>query len=70
VFDASLETGLKRARDVDLENALDLIHQDNDADFFEKQGVKRDTAKMFVRDRERWAKTHKAQDTDAISVAS
>jgi hypothetical protein len=70
VFDASLEAGLKRARDVYLENALDLIHEENDTDLFEKQGVKRDTAKRFVRDRERWAKTYKAQDTDAISVVS
>jgi hypothetical protein len=61
---------VSRARDVDLEDGLDLIHEENDVDFFEKQGVRRDTAKVFVRDRERWAKTHKAQITDAISVVS
>jgi hypothetical protein len=57
---------------VALENALDLdlIHEENDPNFFEQQGVKRGTAKRFVRDIERWVKRHKAQDTDAISVAS
>jgi len=72
VFDASLKADFKKARDVALENALDLdlIHEENDPDFFEKQGVKRGTAKRFVRDIERWAKRYKAQDADAISVAS
>jgi hypothetical protein len=72
VFNASLKADFKKARDVALENALDLdlVHEENDPDFFEKQGVKRGTAKRFVRDIERWAKRYKAQDADAISVAS
>lgn len=55
VFDASLKADFKKARDVALENALDLdlIRKENDPDFFEKQGVKRGTAKRFVRDIER-----------------
>ncbi|KAM0703903.1 hypothetical protein Q7P35_008909 [Cladosporium inversicolor] len=72
VFDTNLKADFKRARDVALENALDLdlIHEENDPNFFEQQGVKRGTAKRFVRDIERWVKRHKAQDTDAISVVS
>ena len=72
VFDASLKADFEKARDVALENGLDLdlIYEENDPDFFEKQGVKRGTAKRFVRDIRRWAKRHKAQDADAISVRS
>jgi hypothetical protein len=71
VFDTNLKEDFKRAWDVALENALDLdvIHEGNDPNFFEQQGVKRGTAKRFVRDIWRWLKRHKAQDTDAISVA-
>ncbi|GAB7336311.1 hypothetical protein MBLNU13_g09054t2 [Cladosporium sp. NU13] len=72
VFDASLKADFEKARDVALENGLDLdlIYEENDPDFFEKQGVKRGTAKRFVRDIRRWAKRHKAQDADTISVRS
>jgi hypothetical protein len=61
VFDVSLKADFKKARDVALENALDLdlIHEENDPDFFEKKGVKRGTAKRFVRDIERWVKNIK-----------
>lgn len=59
-------------RDVALENALDLdlIYEENDPDFFKKQGVKRGTAKRFVRDIRRWAKRLKDQESVVISVAS
>lgn len=74
VFDISFKVDFKKARDVALENALDLdldlIHEENDPDFFEKQGVKRGTAKRFVRDIERWAKTYKADGHDVTSVVS
>ena len=70
MFDASLIADFKKARDVALVNALDLdlIYEENDLDLFEKQGVKRGTAKRFVRDTRRWAKRHKAQDADTIPV--
>jgi hypothetical protein len=72
VFDTGLKADFQKARDVALENALDLdlIHEENDPDFFEKQGVKRGTAKRFVRDIPRWAKRYKADVTDVISVVS
>jgi hypothetical protein len=72
VFDTSLKADFQKARDVALENALDLdlIHEENDPNFFEKQGVKRGTAKRFVRDIPRWAKMYKADDADVISVVS
>lgn len=72
VFDTSLKADFQKARDVALENALDLdlIHEENDPDFFESQGVKRGTAKRFVRDIPRWAKRYKADGADVISVVS
>ena len=72
MFDASLKADFEKARDVALENGLDLdlIYEENDPDFFEKQGVKRDTAKRFVCDIRRWVKRHEAQDADKISVGS
>jgi hypothetical protein len=52
VFNISLKADFRKARDVALQNALDLdlIHEENDPDFFKKQGVKRGIAKRFVRD--------------------
>jgi hypothetical protein len=72
VFDITLKADFQKARDVALENALDLdlIHEENDPDFFEKQGVKRGTAKRFVRDISRWATRYKADVTDVMSVVS
>ena len=70
VFDTNLKADFRKARDVALENALDLdlIHEENDPGFFEEQGVKRGTAKRFVRDIPRWAKRYKADGSDTISV--
>jgi hypothetical protein len=70
VFDTSLKADFQKARDVALEKALelDLIHEEDDPDFFEKQGVKRGTAKRFVRDMPRWAKRQKADVADVITV--
>ena len=72
MFDTNLKADFRKARDVALENALDLdlIHEENDPGFFEKQGVKRGTAKRFVRDIPRWAKRYKADGSDTISVVS
>jgi hypothetical protein len=50
VFDTGLKADFQKARDVALENALDLdlIHEENGPDFFEKQGVKRGTAMCLI----------------------
>jgi hypothetical protein len=60
------------AEAVTLENALDLdlIYEENDPDFFEKQGVKRGTAKRWVRDIPRWARRYKADDVEVVSLVS
>lgn len=47
-----------------------MIHEENDPDFFENQGVKRGTAKRFVHDIPRLAKRYKAGDADVITVVS
>jgi hypothetical protein len=72
VFDTSLKADFRKAQDVALENALDLdlIHEENDPNFFEKQGVKRGTVKRCVRDIQRWAKRYKADGSDTIPVVS
>jgi hypothetical protein len=72
VFDTGLKADFQKARDVALENALDLdlIYEENDPDFFEKQGVKRGTAKRWVRDIPRWAKRYKTDNMNVITVVS
>jgi hypothetical protein len=49
---------IKKARDVTLENCLDLkqIHLDQDPDFFVKQGVKIGVARRFVSEVSLWLK--------------
>lgn len=72
MFDTSLKAVFQKARDVALDNALDLdlIHEEDDPDSFGKQGVKRGTAKRFVRDMPRWVESYKADDADVVTVVS
>jgi len=72
VHDTNLKDDFEKVRKIALEHALDLdlIHEENDPDFFEKQGVKKGTAKRFVRDIEGWAKRYKGEGSDSISVTS
>ncbi|KAM0708546.1 hypothetical protein Q7P35_005198 [Cladosporium inversicolor] len=72
VFNTDLKADFQKAEAVTLENALDLdlIYEENDPDFFEKQGVKKGTAKRWVRDIPRWAKRYKVDDAEVVSVIS
>lgn len=71
VFNSDLKADFRKAEAVTLENALDLdlIYEENDPDFFEKQGVKKGTAKRWVRDIPRWAKRYKVDDAEVMSLA-
>jgi hypothetical protein len=71
VFNSDLKADFRKAEAVTLENALDLdlIYEENDPDFFEKQGVKKGTAKRWVRDIPRWAKRYKVDDAEVLSLA-
>lgn len=55
---------IKKARDVALENCLDLvqIYEDQDPSFFVKHGVKVGVARRFVRDICYWVKQHGESD--------
>jgi hypothetical protein len=70
VLNSDLKADFRKAEAVTSDNALDLdlIYEENDPDFFEKQGVKRGTAKRWVRDIPRWAKRYKADDAKAMSL--
>ena len=72
VLNSDLKADFRKAEAVTLENALDLdlIYEENDPDFFEKQGVKKGTAKRWVRDIPKWAKRYKVDDADVMSLAS
>ncbi|KAF7136924.1 hypothetical protein CNMCM5793_006586 [Aspergillus hiratsukae] len=52
---------VRKARDVTLENCLDLkqIYYDRDPDFFVRQGVKIGVARRFVSEISDWVKEHK-----------
>ncbi|KAJ5703721.1 hypothetical protein N7493_010859 [Penicillium malachiteum] len=56
VSSETFRENIQKARDVALENCLDLkqIHDDQDADFFVKNGVKAGAARRFVSDIARW----------------
>lgn len=56
----SFKENIQKARDVALENCLDLkqIHQDQDPGFFVKHGVKAGAARRFVSDISDWVKQH------------
>jgi hypothetical protein len=71
VFNSDLKADFRKAEAVTLENALDLdlIYEENDPDFFEKQGVKKGTAKRWVRDIPQWAKRYKADDAEVLPLA-
>lgn len=52
----SFKDDITKARDMTLENCLDLmqIYKDQDPDFFVKRGVKVGAARRFVRDIGHW----------------
>jgi len=58
---------IQKARDVALENCLDLkqIHDDQDPEFFVKNGVKAGAARRFVSDIARWV----TRNGDTIEIA-
>lgn len=55
-YETSKEDDIEKTRDVALGNGLDLkqIYEDQDPDFFIKQGVKVGVARRFVRDIRDW----------------
>ncbi|KAF9883091.1 hypothetical protein FE257_004099 [Aspergillus nanangensis] len=57
VISQKYQDGIDKARDVALDNGLDLkqIHGDQDPDFFIKHGVKIGVARRFVNEIPRWA---------------
>jgi hypothetical protein len=58
VNNETFRDNINRARDVALENCLDLmqVHEDQDPDFFVKRGVKLGAARRFVCDIGHWVK--------------
>ena len=58
VSNETFRDNIKKARDVTLENCLDLmqIYEDQDPGFFVKHGVKVGAARRFVRDIGLWVK--------------
>jgi hypothetical protein len=65
VVDQTLQLEYQKARDVTLQDGLDLeqVFEDQDADFFIQSGVKRGVARRFVRDIEAWAELYKVEYT-------
>lgn len=71
VSNEAFRENINKARDVALENCLDLmqIYEDQDPSFFVKQGVKVSAARRFVRDISLWMKRCKeANCNDNIHV--
>lgn len=66
VSDAALKADFVKARDVALDDALDLdvIHRESDPEYFIEKGVKRGTAQRFVHDIEGWVKRRKGEIGD------
>lgn len=60
VTDRTLKMEYKKACDLTLADGLDLelVFEDQDAEFYVEKGVKRGVARRFVRDIENWAKEH------------
>ncbi|PYH95588.1 hypothetical protein BO71DRAFT_322811 [Aspergillus ellipticus CBS 707.79] len=58
VEDEGFKAEFRKARDVTLENGLDLeqIHRDQDPGFFMENGVKRGIARRFVDDIDEWVR--------------
>ena len=56
VSNETFRDNITKARDVTLENCLDLmqVYEDQDPDFFVKRGVKVGAARRFVRDIGHW----------------
>jgi hypothetical protein len=61
VSNETFRENINKARDVTLENCLDLmqIYEDQDPGFFVKHGVKVGAARRFVRDIGLWVKRRK-----------
>jgi hypothetical protein len=61
VIDEGLKTEFQKARNVALDDGLDLeqVYQDQDPSFFIQSGVKRGVARRFVSDIEEWVKGYK-----------
>lgn len=61
VSDEKLKAEFRKARDTALEDGLDLmqVHEDQDPEFFIKNGVKRGIARRFVGDINYWVKNCK-----------
>ncbi|KAG4427671.1 hypothetical protein IFR05_016848 [Cadophora sp. M221] len=66
VDDEALKVEFQKACDMTLADGLDLeqIHEDQDPDYFIKNGIKRGIARRFVGDIEQWAKRHKRGETE------
>lgn len=66
VSDETLKAEFRKARDVALEDGLDLVqvHEDQDPEFFIKNGVKRGIARRFVGDIIYWVKQCKCSMDD------
>jgi len=64
VSSETFRENIQKARDVALENCLDLkqIHDDQDADFFVKNGGKAGAARRFVSDIARWVTRNRVTD--------
>ncbi|KAF3404054.1 hypothetical protein F1880_010328, partial [Penicillium rolfsii] len=72
VDDEKLKAEFRKARDAALEDGLDLmqVHEDQDPEFFIKNGVKRGIARRFVGDIEYWVKYCKYSVEDGATALS
>jgi hypothetical protein len=63
-----LREGVRRIRDIALKEGLDLvqIHQDQDPDYFIKDGVQASVAKRFVREIPDWVEQYKSNDGNDV----
>jgi len=70
VSNETFRENITKARDVTVENCLDLmqIYEDQDPDFFVKHGVKVGAARRFVRDIGLWVKRRKEMACNQILI--
>jgi hypothetical protein len=68
VRNETFRENINKARDVTIENCLDLmqIYEDQDPGFFVKHGVKVGAARRFVRDIGLWVKRHQEATCNEI----
>lgn len=71
VNDENLKAEFRKARDAALEDGLDLmqVHEDQDPQFFIKNGIKRGIARRFVGDINYWVKHYKC-NIDGLTPGS